>query len=349
MKRRNILQSVSLLGMSLVGTKALSAPTSKPLDSKFSPESLTKSFTVAQSEPAIYPEQVYPIGSNYPIRIRIGNGGAGQAGLIEVLAKDYVNFKGGCFTVAWYKSDTTVTLEYLKRRIVDIGLVYDAELELQAVREGYATALSFIFKDHFWIVGPADNNSAQLDESDTAQTAFLKIARTGSLTGNANDGSVFLSRNDLSATNLKEQKIFQSISLNPPFSGQESWYFKMTGDTFPAAAIKLANDSGYYTLTDKGTWLANLGNTTNLKPYVKGSDNLDDILLNPCDALIANTPTGVSEQARDFLTYLLSPRGQAIIANFKRNGEQLYTPVMLNSQNQQAQMPPKIVNLCVHL
>ncbi|OKH56772.1 hypothetical protein NIES2130_23455 [Scytonema sp. HK-05] len=294
---------------------------------------MTKSLIVAQSEQAISPEQVYPLGSSEPIQIRIGNGGAGQAGLIEFLAKDYVNFKGGGFTVAWYKSDTTVTLEYLKRRIVDIGLVYDAQLELQAVREGYATALSFIFKDHFWIVGPTNNNSAQLSESDTAQSAFLKIAQTGSPTGSPNDGSVFLSRNDLSATNLKEQKIFQSISLNPPFSGQESWYFKMTGDTFPAAAIKLANDSGYYTLTDKGTWLANLKNTTNLTPYVQGSDRLDDILLNPCDALLANTPTGVSEQAMDFLRYLLSPRGQATIASFKQNDQQLYTPVLLDSNS----------------
>lgn len=337
MKRRNIIQCISLLGISLAGTKAagtkaLSAPT-KSLKSEFSVSSLSESSAVAASEEAINPEKVYPLGSSDPIQIRIGNGGAGQAGLIEVLATDYVNSKGGGFAVAWYKSDTTVTLEYLKRRIVDIGLVYDAELELQAIREGYATGLSFIFKDHFWIVGPADNNTAQLDESDTAETAFLKIARTGSPTGNPNDGSVFLSRNDRSATNIKEQKIFQSISLNSPFSGQESWYYRMTGDTFPAAAIKLANDSGYYTLTDKGTWLANLENTTNLKPYVQGSDNLDDILLNPCDAIVANTSTGTSEYAMDFLRYLLSPRGQATIAGFKQHDQQLYTPVMLDSQN----------------
>ena len=333
MKRRNIIQGVSLLGMSLAGTKVLSAPTSKSLKSEFSVSSLSESSAVAASEEAINPEKVYPLGSSDPIQIKIGNGGAGQAGLIEVLATDYVNFKGGGFAVAWYKSDTTVTLDYLKRRIVDIGLVYDAELELQAIREGYATGLSFVFKDHFWIVGPADNNTAQLDESDTAETAFLKIARTGSSTGNPNDGSVFLSRNDRSATNIKEQKIFQSISLNPAFSGQESWYYRMTGDTFPAAAIKLANDSGYYTLTDKGTWLANLENTTNLKPYVQGSDNLDDILLNPCDAIVANTSTGTSEYAMDFLRYLLSPRGQATIAGFKQHDQQLYTPVLLDSQN----------------
>lgn len=332
MKRRNVLQCISLLSLPLAGTKVLSAPTSTTLRSEFSASSLPEASVVARSEEAINPEKIYPLGSRDPVKIRIGNGGAGQAGLIEVLATDYVKFKGGGFAVAWYKSDTTVTLEYLKRRIVDVGLVYDAELELQAVREGYATALSFVFKDHFWIVGPADNNSAQLDERDTAETAFLKIARTGSSTGNPNNGSVFLSRNDRSATNIKEQKIFQSVSLNPPFSGQESWYHKMTGDTFPAAAIKLANDSGYYTLTDKGTWLANLENTTRLKPYVQGSDKLDDVLLNPCDVLLANTPTGTSEQAMDFLRYLLSPRGQATIASFKKHDLQLYTPVLLNSQ-----------------
>lgn len=333
MKRRNILQCLTLLGISLTGTRVLSAPTSKTLRSEINTSPLTKSFVVAASEEAINPEKVYPLGSSDPIKIRIGNGGAGQAGLIEVLATDYVNSKGGGFAVAWYKSDTTVTLEYMKRQIVDVGLVYDAELELQAIREGYAAALSFIFKDHFWIVGPADNNTAQLDESDTAETAFLKIARTGSSTGNPDDGSVFLSRNDRSATNIKEQKIFQSVSLAPPFTGEESWYYRMTGDTFPAAAIKLANDSGYYTLTDKGTWLANLENTTNLKPYVQGSDNLDDILLNPCDALVGNTPDGASKRAMDFVRYLLSPRGQAAIADFKQHDQQLYTPVLLDPGN----------------
>lgn len=185
---------------------------------------MSGSFIIAASGEAINPKKVYPLGSGDPIQIRIGNGGAGQAGLIEVLATDYVNSKGGGFAVAWYKSDTTVTLEYLKRRIVDVGLVYDAELELQAIREGYATGLSFVFKDHFWIVGSADNNLAQLDEGDTAETAFLKIARTGSPIGSPEDGSVFLSRNDRSAANIKEQKIFQSLGLNPAFTGQEIWY-----------------------------------------------------------------------------------------------------------------------------
>jgi ABC-type tungstate transport system permease subunit len=331
MKRRNILQCLSLLSVSLAGTRVFSAPASKASSPEVPASPLTASPLIADSHDTIKPEQVYPLGSRDPVQIRVGNGGAGQAGLVEVLATDYVNFKGGGFAVAWYKSDTTVTLDYLKRRIVDVGLVYDAQLELQAVREGYATGLSFVFKDHFWIVGPADNNSAQLDESDTAETAFLKIAKTGSPTGNPSDGSVFLSRNDRSATHIKEQKIFQSVSLNPPFSGQEKWYYKMTGDTFPAAAIKLANDSGYYTLTDKGTWLANLENTNRLKPYVQGSDELDDVLLNPCDVLLANTPTGTSEEAMDFLRYLLSPRGQAVIADFKKHDQQLYTPVLLNS------------------
>ncbi len=152
MKRRNVLQCISLVGVSLAGTKVLSAPTSKTLRSEFSGSSLTESSFLAASEEAIKPEKIYPLGSGDSIRIRIGNGGAGQAGLIEVLATDYVKFKGGGFAVAWYKSDTTVTLDYLKRGIVDVGLVYDGELELQAVREGYATALSFVFKDHFWIV-----------------------------------------------------------------------------------------------------------------------------------------------------------------------------------------------------
>jgi hypothetical protein len=54
------------------------------------------------------PERVYGDAEN--VVLRIGNGGAGQAGLVEVLSNAYISSHSGSgkpgLGVAWYKSDT---------------------------------------------------------------------------------------------------------------------------------------------------------------------------------------------------------------------------------------------------
>ena len=42
------------------------------------------------------------------------------------------------FTVAWYKSDTTQSINYLKAKIVDIGITYTLSAEEVAVEAGIA-------------------------------------------------------------------------------------------------------------------------------------------------------------------------------------------------------------------
>jgi ABC-type tungstate transport system permease subunit len=81
-----------------------------------------------------------------------------------------------------------------------------------------------------------------------------------------------------------------------------------------------------YTLTDRGTFLslpANLTSQTII--YKAATDELDDPLLNPAHLLIGKTVKN-PETAKLFADWLVSQAGQKVITDFKKNGQQLYSP-----------------------
>lgn len=102
------------------------------------------------------------------------------------------------------------------------------------------------------------------------------------------------------------------------------WYHQYIG--FPIQALTAAILLQEYTITDRGTILSidtELSNKTTI--YKAGSDEADDLLLNPAHLLVgANAPN--PEKAVAFAEWLISPRGQDVIAGFEKNGEQLYSP-----------------------
>ena len=143
--------------------------------------------------------------------IRIANGGAGAAGLIEALAYAYLrthprSTRGSDYGIAWYLTDTTYSLAALQAHVVDIALTYDEGLEQQAVAAGNATRRDHVFMDHFLIAGPPANPAA-LQPGDSAPAAMLKIADRGCtrpFSGTvATDCAYFLSRDDRSATGFR--------------------------------------------------------------------------------------------------------------------------------------------------
>ena len=88
-----------------------------------------------------------------------------------------------------------------------------------------------------------------------------------------------------------------------------------------------------YTLTDRGTWLSSPPSVTDeLVVYKAAQDDApanDDsaILLNPCTAVLSAEPVD-KELAGIFMDWVLDANGgQKVIREFKKNGEQLYTPV----------------------
>jgi tungstate transport system substrate-binding protein len=79
-----------------------------------------------------------------------------------------------------------------------------------------------------------------------------------------------------------------------------------------------------YALTDRATWAA-FGNKGNLAILVEG----DERLSNPYGAILVNPakhPNVKAELGQKFIDWLTGPEGQAAIASFKVNGEQLFFP-----------------------
>jgi ABC-type tungstate transport system permease subunit len=81
-----------------------------------------------------------------------------------------------------------------------------------------------------------------------------------------------------------------------------------------------------YTLTDRGTFLSLPSNlTAQTVIYKAATDKADDPLLNPAHLLVGKTIQN-PQTAKAFANWLVSRSGQKVIVDFKKNGQQLYSP-----------------------
>ena len=86
----------------------------------------------------------------------------------------------------------------------------------------------------------------------------------------------------------------------------------------------MASASDAYVLSDRGTWLS-FKNRGNLVIVVEGDERLLNqygvILVNP-----AKHPHVKHDLGQAFIDWITGPEGQAAIASFQINGEQLFFP-----------------------
>ncbi|ESK92494.1 extracellular tungstate binding [Moniliophthora roreri MCA 2997] len=293
--------------------------------------------SASTSAVALLPQAVYNGGYEdaEDISLRIGNGGAGQSGLVGAFADAFIRYcveeKGmKPFKVAWFLGDTTQTLHYIAEKQVDIGLTYNEAAEKQAVDSGSAIKRELVFLDHFYLVGPPANPAQLSAENDSVTDMFNKIVVWGNadaaIPPDGRPATRFLSRFDKSATNIKESQIFITIGQVPWAYQYSTWYHQYC--RFPLQALEAASLLSEYTLTDRGTWLSSPSSVTgNLVVYKAAGDNLTDILLNPCAAVLSSNPMDAA-LAGAFVDWLLDDEGgQKVVREFKKDGEQLYTPV----------------------
>ncbi|KAK7414257.1 hypothetical protein QQX98_006854 [Neonectria punicea] len=283
--------------------------------------------TCSAAEPAAVYNGGLSKGSDN-IKLRIANGGAGQSGLIKELAdayiKDQVKPGDEPFQVAWYKSDTTYTIQYLQTGEVDVGITYNEAAEKIAIDQDIATSPSYYaFRDHFLLVGPL-SNPANLSKSGDEDIYSLFSDLHKAAEGNATEPPVrFLSRYDKSATNIKETLLWAGIGQIPWAYAYSTWYHQFIA--FPIQALTAAIKLEEYTITDRGTILSldeELRNETFI--YKAGSDKANDALLNPAHLLIGKKAPN-ADDALKFAKWLVSSKGQAVVTGFKKDGEQLYT------------------------
>jgi tungstate transport system substrate-binding protein len=193
----------------------------------------------------------------------------------------------------------------------DVVLVHSQPDEEKFVADGWGVKRYPVMYNDFIIVGPA---------ADPAKIAGLKQAPEA-LKKIAEAKAPFASRADDSGTHKAELKLWGEAGVDPKASSG-SWYLE-TGSGM-GATLNTAVGKQAYALTDRGTWLA-FANKDDFKVLVEGDDKLFNqygvILVNP-----AKHPNVKAKEGQAFIDWLVSPEGQAAIASYKIDGQQLFFP-----------------------
>ena len=102
-----------------------------------------------------------------------------------------------------------------------------------------------------------------------------------------------------------------------------TWYHQYVA--YPIQALTAAILLQEYTLTDRGTILSlDPKIAENTVIYKAAEDNEKDPLLNPAHLLIGSKALD-KKVAQAFADWATSKKGQKVITDFKKNGEQLYS------------------------
>jgi tungstate transport system substrate-binding protein len=193
----------------------------------------------------------------------------------------------------------------------DVVLVHSQPDEEKFVADGWGVKRYPVMYNDFIIVGPA-TDPAKIAGMKQAPEALKKIAEAQ---------TPFASRADDSGTHKAELKLWHEAGVDPKASSG-SWYLE-TGSGM-GATLNIAVGKQAYALTDRGTWLA-FANKGDFKVMVEGDNKLFNqygvILVNP-----AKHPNVKARQGQAFIDWLTGPEGQAAIANYKIDGQQLFFP-----------------------
>jgi len=131
----------------------------------------------------------------------------------------------------------------------------------------------------------------------------------------------FVSRGDRSGTHLAELDLWKAAGVDID-KAKEPWY-RDTGQGM-GPALNTAASMNAYILADRGTWLS-FKNRGDLVIVVEGDTRLFNqygvMLVNP-----AKHPHVKKELGMQFIEWLTSPAGQAAIAGYKIEGQQLFFP-----------------------
>jgi len=206
---------------------------------------------------------------------------------------------------------TGQALDTGRRGDADVVFVHAKPQEEKFVADGFGVARFPVMYNDFVLIGPR-SDPAKIKGSNDVIAALKAIAR---------QQSPFVSRGDKSGTHAAELALWAEAGLDPAAS-KPAWYREIGQGM--GAALNTAGAMGAYLLSDRGTWIS-FKNKGDLDIAVAGDSRLFNqygvILVNP--AKHANVK---KELGQTFIDWLLSADGQAAIADYKIDGQQLFFP-----------------------
>lgn len=191
---------------------------------------------------------------------------------------------------------------------VDVVLVHARADEDRFVAAGFGVNRRDVMFNDFVVAGPAADPAGIRGRDVLA--AFRKISSSGAR---------FVSRGDDSGTDKMEKSFWKTVGVEP--AGLRGYVSAGLG---MGEVLMMAAEMQGYTLADRATYAAYRAKT-GLDVLVSG----DPKLLNPYGVIAVNPARHPDANYRDamrFIEWLVSAEGQAAIAAFRVDGEQLFFP-----------------------
>ncbi|MDY6838714.1 MAG: substrate-binding domain-containing protein [Thermodesulfobacteriota bacterium] len=223
---------------------------------------------------------------------------------------------------------------------VDIVFVHAKDREERFVADGYGAYRLGVMHNDFVILGPF-TDPAEIKGMHDAPMALKKIAEKG---------AAFVSRGDDSGTHTKEQSLWKATGLplktetvqivknlkKHSFSSQHpeglgQWYHSIGQGM--GKALTYAEEKQAYTMADRGTYLK-------YKFGRKGGLDLeilcqgDNRLFNPYGIIPVDPkkhPHVKFQWADRLANWLVSPKAQHLIAQYKIEGQQAFFPDVIST------------------
>ena len=231
-----------------------------------------------------------------------------ESGLLDYLLPIVRDKTGIEVTVIARRSDEV--LDGARRGEADVVLMHARPQEEKFVADGFASRRFDVMYNDFVLIGP-NSDPAGVKGKDIA-TALKAIEAKG---------APFVTRGDRSGTHAAELALWIVAGIEIS-SAKGAWY-RESGQGM-TAALDAARKANAYMLADRASWIS-FRDRGDLDIIVEG----DKRLLNQYGVMLVNPekfPDVKKDLGQTFINWLISPEGQAAIAGYKVDGQQVFFP-----------------------
>ncbi len=206
---------------------------------------------------------------------------------------------------------TGQAIDTARRGDADVVFVHAKAEEQKFIADGFGVKRYPVMYNDFVLVGPRGDRAGVGKAKDIVEA--LRLIQQ--------QGLPFISRGDRSGTHSAELRLWKDAGID--IDREKGAGYKSIGQGM-GAALNTAAAAEAYVLADRGTWLS-FKNKGDLVILVQGDKRLFNqygvILVNP-----ARHPHVKKAQGQQFIDWLVYRDGQAAIATYRINGEQLFFP-----------------------
>jgi tungstate transport system substrate-binding protein len=205
---------------------------------------------------------------------------------------------------------TGQALDTARRGDADVVFVHAKSQEEKFLAEGFGVKRFDVMYNDFVLIGPKSDPAGV--KGRDIETALKTIQAKA---------APFVSRGDKSGTHSAELALWKQAGIDIAVA-KGPWYREIGQGM--GAALNTASAMNGYVLSDRGTWIS-FKNRGDLEISVEG----DKRLFNQYGVMLVNPekfPSVKKDLGQTFVDWLVSAEGQAAIAGYKIDGQQLFFP-----------------------